>query len=77
MLGRMRGALQRRVGANVRAIRVAAGVTQEAFGQRIGMDRAYLGKIERGERNLSLQLVEDLAERLEVSTDQLLASGDR
>jgi len=41
-------------GAGVRAERKARGYSQEAFADHIGIDRSYMGGVERGERNLSL-----------------------
>lgn len=58
----MEGELQRLVGRNVRAIRQARGLSQEQFADAIGVHRTYVGGIERGERNLTLQSVEHLAE---------------
>lgn len=41
-------------GRRARQLRTAAGVSQEAFAHRVGIDRSYYGSIERGERNVSL-----------------------
>jgi len=66
------GDLQRRVGLNMRAIRDAQGLSQEAFADLLGVHRTYMGGLERGERNLTLKTVERLAERLDVDADRLL-----
>ena len=68
--------LQRQVGERIREIRLAKGISQEALAHEIGLHRTYVGSLERGERNPSLQVVSRLARLLEVSTDQLLA-GDK
>ena len=68
--------LQRRAGERIREIRLAKGISQEALAHEIGLHRTYVGSLERGERNPSLQVVSRLARLLEVSTDQLLA-GDK
>jgi transcriptional regulator with XRE-family HTH domain len=60
------GDLQRIVGVNLRAYREERGLSQEAFAEVLGWHRTYIGGLERGERNLSLQAVERIAERLEV-----------
>lgn len=73
----MKGELQRVVGGNVRRIRLERKLSQEELGQRTGYHRTYVGGIERGERNLSLQSVEELAERLEVDTRLLLGTEPR
>lgn len=41
-------------GAAVRRQRKALGYSQEAFGDMCGIDRSYMGGIERGEHNLAL-----------------------
>ena len=61
------GDLQRTVGANLRHYREERGLSQEAFAEVLGWHRTYIGGLERGERNLSLQAVERIAERLGVS----------
>lgn len=67
------GELQRRLGGNVRTIRRARGLSQEQFADALGVHRTYVGGIERGERNLTLQTVERLAEVLRVRPLRLLA----
>lgn len=41
-------------GRTVRALRKNAGYSQEAFGDLCGIDRSYMGGIERGEHNIAL-----------------------
>jgi len=43
-----------RFGEAVRRHRKRLGYSQEAFGDRCGIDRSYMGGIERGEHNLAL-----------------------
>jgi transcriptional regulator with XRE-family HTH domain len=43
-----------RFGKRVRQLRHRLGVSQEAFADMCGLDRTYMGGIERGERNLGL-----------------------
>jgi len=71
------GELQKVVGANVRRIRAGRGQSQEAFGTAIGYHRTYVGRIERGEANLALRSVEELAERLVVDARELLGTEPR
>lgn len=50
-----------------RAIRVrreATGLSQEAFGDKIGVNRAYYGDIERGTRNVTIRNLERVARGL-------------
>ena len=68
----MEGDLQRTVGRNLRAYRVARGLSQEAFAEVLGVHRTYMGGLERGERNLTLKSLERIAARLEVDPLGLL-----
>jgi transcriptional regulator with XRE-family HTH domain len=61
----MEGDLQRTLGQNLRAYRLARGLSQEAFAEVLGVHRTYMGGVERGERNLTLKSVERIAERLD------------
>lgn len=62
----MEGDLQRRVGAHLRSLREARGLSQEAFADEVGVHRTYMGSLERGERNVSLRSLERLATSLDV-----------
>jgi transcriptional regulator with XRE-family HTH domain len=61
----MEGDLQRTIGRNLRAYRLARGLSQEAFAEILGVHRTYMGSVERGERNLTLRSVERLAARID------------
>jgi transcriptional regulator with XRE-family HTH domain len=69
----MEGELQRIAGANIRAYRLARGVSQEALADVLGVHRTYMGGVERGERNLTLRSLERLAERMGVDPVALLS----
>lgn len=68
----MRGNLQRIVGRNLREYRRGRGYSQEDFADVLGCHRTYMGALERGERNLSLQSVERIAELLQLDPLDLL-----
>jgi transcriptional regulator with XRE-family HTH domain len=68
----MVGDLQRIVGRNLRARRQAMKLSQEDFADAIGVHRTYLGDVERGERNISLQRLERIAVQLKVEARSLL-----
>ena len=59
-------------GETVRALREASGVAQEALALNADMDRSYLGKVERGEKQPSLDIVFRLAVVLSVSPAELV-----
>lgn len=66
------------VGHAVRRFRAAAGYTsQEAYADAAGVHRTYVGKVERGELNLSIDTLERLARALGVSAGELLLAAER
>jgi transcriptional regulator with XRE-family HTH domain len=67
------GDLQKALGANLRRYREERGLSQEAFADVLGYHRTYVGGLERGERNLSLQSVERIAASLDIDARSLLA----
>jgi len=71
------GDLQRRLGRNLRARRLARGLSQEAFADLLGIHRTYIGGLERGERNVTLRTVERLAGRLGDDASRLLRDEPR
>lgn len=58
--------------ANVKRLRQAAGISQEALADRAGLHRTYISSIERGERNVSLENIFSIAEALGVAPGELL-----
>lgn len=53
-------------GKRIREIRKAKGISQEKLALIAQIDRSYMGKIERGEFNLTLSKIYQLSEALEV-----------
>lgn len=66
------GTLQKRLGANLRVHRTNLGLSQERLGQLLGKDRTYVGSLERGERNITLQTLEMWANLIEIDPVELL-----
>lgn len=59
-------------GERVRTLRRQRGFSQESLALASGLDRTYVGGVERGERNISLLNIQKIAEALEVSPAELL-----
>ena len=59
-------------GTRVRDLRKKKGWSQEEFAHECGLDRTYMGGIERGERNVALRNIERIAQTLGISLSQLL-----
>ena len=58
-------------GEQVRRIRLERGWSQEHLADVAELDRSYVGCIERGERNVSIENICKLTEALEVSPAKL------
>ncbi len=67
------GNVRWRLARNVRLLRVMRGWSQEALALEAGLDRSYVGAVERGERNPTLASVERLAGALGVEVAELLS----
>ncbi len=64
------------LGQRVRSLRKAAGLTQDLLAQQCGIFRTYLSRVENGTANPNLQVLEALAESLNVSIHDLLTAGN-
>jgi transcriptional regulator with XRE-family HTH domain len=58
-------------GQRIKTLRIEQGLSQEALAIAAGIDRTYLPAIEKGKRNVSLEVIEKLAKGLQVSIIQL------
>jgi len=61
-----------RLGAAVRARRLALGLSQEALADSAGVDRSHMGKIERGERNVTFLNILRIAKAIGCMPSNLL-----
>lgn len=59
-------------GANVRLLRKSKGFSQEALAEACGLHRTYIGSIERGERNVSIDNMERVAVAMDTQLLDLL-----
>lgn len=71
----MKEPLKHRLGRNLRALRVSRGLTQEKLAEDLDVTPRYLAGIERGERNLTLDSIDALADALRVDNVALLTVG--
>ena len=63
----------KKLGKRIREERLRLNLTQEHLSEEIGISTAYLGQIERGERNITLDKLITLTNRLGVTVDFLLS----
>lgn len=57
---------------NLRRLRVKRALSQEALAVDAGVDRSYVGRIERGVENPTVETLDRLAKALEVPAAELL-----
>lgn len=64
--------LQKQVGQRIRGLREQRGWSQEGFADVCGLHRTYIGSVERGEKNLTLNSLKTIAKALKVSLSDIL-----
>ena len=65
------GVLHKAFGERIIDLRKKRDLSQEKLAELIGVDRSYMGFIERGEKNATLDKIGKLANSLEVSISEL------
>lgn len=63
--------IKKKFGIKIRELRKAKGLSQEKLANLAEIDRTYLPSIEKGERNVSIEIVEKLANALNVKIKDL------
>ena len=66
----------KRIGLNITIIRERRGLTQEKLAELSGLHRAYIGQIERGEKNIGLRNLEKIATALGIQISDLVDIHD-
>jgi transcriptional regulator with XRE-family HTH domain len=61
---------------NLRKLRQSYGFSQEKLAELSGLHRTYIGSVERGERNISIDNMERIAMALHVEIPNLLRRTD-
>jgi transcriptional regulator with XRE-family HTH domain len=69
--------IRKLVGQNVRRLRIAAKVTQAELSVRMGVDRAYVSGLERGQRNATILSLWYLSQALNVKIGALFEEQKR
>jgi transcriptional regulator with XRE-family HTH domain len=69
--------VQEVLGNRIREFRLKRGFSQESFADHCGIHRTYMGGIERGKRNLTIQTVLTIARGLDMSMSELLAGIEK
>lgn len=63
-------------GKKVRQYRIKLNLSQEAFAEKIGLHRTYIGMIERGEKNITLENIAKFSKGLGLTLADLLSDID-
>lgn len=61
-----------RLGAKIKGIREYMGLTQAAVAERVGIDRTKMVRIESGERTVTFEVMEAIAEVLDTPLEEFL-----
>jgi transcriptional regulator with XRE-family HTH domain len=68
---------RRRFGINLRRNREALGLSQEDLAETAGLHRTYIGSVERGERNVSIDNMERLSAAVGKEIQDLLSDSQQ
>lgn len=63
----MSKATRNKLGKNIRNLRREEGWSQEGLADKVGLHRTYIGAIERGEQNVTIDTLAKIAKALNVS----------
>lgn len=66
-----------KLGNRIRELRKDRGFSQEAFAAEVGLDRTYMGSIERGERNVAALNLVRIAKCLKVEVGELFPAIEK
>ena len=63
--------MKQKFGQREKELRLKKELSQEAFAFKADIDRTYISSIEKGERNVSLTIIEKIAKALEIKITEL------
>ncbi len=64
---------QKIIGERIRTYRKAAGMSQNDLAQKVGMHYAYIGQVERGEKNMTIKTLCKISEALGIPPENLIS----
>lgn len=68
--------VRKKLGMNIREVRLLVGISQEKLADMAGLHRTYIGSVERGERNVSIENIVAIAKALSVNPTRLIEGID-
>jgi len=63
--------IKKKIGLRIKKFRLERGLSQEALAHKADLDRTYIPSIEKGERNVSITVIEKIAMALNVKISVL------
>lgn len=64
--------ISKKLGNNLKKIRLEKGMTQGDICRAAGMDRGYISRVESGQKNPTISNLEKIAKALNISPDELI-----
>ena len=64
-------------GSNLKKYRTALGLSQEAFAEKCGLHRTYISAIECFRRSIALEIVQRIADALEIEPYKLFLEENK
>jgi len=65
-----------KVGKRIRTLRLTVGLSQEKLAFKSGLDRTYIGSVERGERNIAIINLNKVCTALDISIAEFFNFDD-
>lgn len=69
----MRSSIKKRFGAKLRRLRDESGWTQEELCSRTGIGREHISRLENGQKEAGLVVIESLASAFRISVEELMS----
>lgn len=69
--------MKKEIGLRIRAIREKMNLTKEEFSKKIGISSQYLGMIEKGRNNISIETLKLLCDYTNLSADYILFGKEK
>lgn len=64
-------AITKKVGSNIKKIRLSKNMSQGDISRKLNIDRGYISKIEKGEKNITIITIEKIARALNIPVEKL------
>ena len=68
--------INKKLGANLKKRRDSLGFSQKSFGEKVGLSRASIANVERGEQAINIEQLYKFAEALRIAPADLLPKGN-